>query len=267
MIQDIYPKKFYNEFKKESLKDGDIVLTYDGHSVFTDENFNFPTGSIINKDDAVYIFSIDNTRYFLNISDSKPENFKKTDIRKLRLLPDIEKSFAGETGYHIYYWYQTSRYCGRCGHKTVFSQNERALICPECGNIIYPRINPAVIVCVLNGDKILVSTYAGRQYKNIALIAGFCEFGETAEETVRREVMEETGLKVKNIRYYADQPWGFDQDLLFGFICDLDGSDKITIQKSELKTAYFATREEVKNKVDTLSLTGTMINDFAEGKI
>ena len=80
-----------------------------------------------------------------------------------------------------------------------------------------------------------MSKYAGRNYKKYALLAGFAEIGETLEETVKREVMEEVGLKVKNIRYYKSQPWSFSDTLLMGFYCDLDGSDEITLDRKNLR--------------------------------
>lgn len=92
------------------------------------------------------------------------------------------------------------------------------LRCPKCGNLIYPKIAPAVIVAVTRGDQILMTRYQGRDYKGYALIAGFTEIGETAEDTVRREVMEEVGLQVKDLRYYGSQPWGADANLLLGFL-------------------------------------------------
>ena len=88
--------------------------------------------------------------------------------------------------------------------------------------MVFPKIAPAVIVGVTNGRKILMTKYANREYKRYALIAGFTEIGETAEETVAREVKEEVGLSVKNIRYYKSQPWGFDSNLLLGYFCELD---------------------------------------------
>lgn len=91
------------------------------------------------------------------------------------------------------------------------------LYCPTCGIANYPRINPAVIVAVRNGNRLLLSKYAGREYKNVALLAGFAEIGETIEETVHREVREEVGIAVKNLEFYKSQPWVFTDTLLFGF--------------------------------------------------
>ena len=111
--------------------------------------------------------------------------------------------------------------CGS-GHKTVHSSTERALKCPSCGHLIYPRIVPAVIVGVKNDDKILLTKYR-KGFTPFALIAGFTEIGETLEETVAREVMEEAGIRVKNIQYYKSQPWGVVDDLLAGFYCSYPG--------------------------------------------
>ena len=120
---------------------------------------------------------------------------------------------------------------------------------------------------MINGDKILVTRYAGRAYKGYALIAGFNEIGETPEQTVRREAMEEAGLKVKNIRYYKSQPGGIDGNLLLGFFCELDGDDKITIDSSELAEAEWYSREEIPVEDDGYSLTREMITAFKKGLI
>ena len=132
---------------------------------------------------------------------------------------------------------------------------------------MFPVIAPAVIVGVTNGDKILVTRYAGREFKGMALIAGFCEIGERAEDTVRREVLEEAGVRVKNIRYFDSQPWGFASDLLLGFYAELDGSDEIRIDEEELQSAVWISRDELEPVVENqLSLTGTMIERFRLGE-
>jgi NAD+ diphosphatase len=171
-------------------------------------------------------------------------------------------SFAGETAWHLYLWYRDNRFCGRCGSRTQFHLKERAMECPECKNVIYPKIAPAVIVGITDGDSIVVTRYKGREYKGIALVAGFCEIGESMEDTVRREVMEEVGLKVKNIRYYKSQPWGFDQNILAGYYCELDGERKITRQEDELSVAEWITRDELQEQTNIISLTAEMIENF-----
>ena len=113
-------------------------------------------------------------------------------------------------------------------------EKQRMLYCENCHAMEFPKICPAVIVGVTDGNRLLLTKYAGRQFKKYALVAGFAEIGETIEETVRREVMEEVGLKVKNITYYKSQPWSFTDTLLFGFYCEVDGSAEITLDEEEL---------------------------------
>ena len=131
----------------------------------------------------------------------------------------------------------------------------------------YPKICPAVIIGVTDGDRILMSKYAGRTYKKYALLAGFTEIGETVEQTVAREVMEEVGLKVKNIRYYKSQPWAFSDTLLMGFYCDLDGEDKITLDQDELALAEWFKRDEIPVEPSRDSLTNEMIIRFKNGEV
>ena len=116
-------------------------------------------------------------------------------------------------------------------------------------------------------DKILVTKYNGRVTSYYALVAGFTEIGETLEQTVEREVMEEVGLKVKNITYYKSQPWGVADDILAGFYCEVDGSIDIHRDEEELSVAEWKTREEVELQPDDLSLTNEMMKKFKEGKV
>ena len=122
--------------------------------------------------------------------------------------------------------------------------------------MVFPKIAPAVIVGVTHGDKILMTKYAGREYKRYALIAGFTEIGETAEETVKREVMEEVGLTVKNIRYYKSQPWGFDSNLLLGYFCEL--------AEEGLSVAEWVDYHDIPEDKEKLSLTHEMMTYFKE---
>lgn len=139
------------------------------------------------------------------------------------------------------------------------------LSCVGCGNQVFPKIAPAVIVGVTHGEWILMTKYANREYKRYALIAGFTEIGETAEETVAREVMEEVGLQVKNIRYYKSQPWGFDSNLLLGYFCELDDSDgvaDIRMDEEELAEAEWVHYSDVPDDPEGLSLTREMMMVF-----
>ena len=136
-------------------------------------------------------------------------------------------------------------FAGCCGGKMAPGEKERSMVCSACGHTEYPKISPAVIVAIRNGDRLLMSRYARGAYRHYALIAGYLEIGETFEDCVKREVMEEVGLKVKNIRYYKSQPWAFSDTVMIGFVADLDGDDTIRLQEEELSEAGWFTREEI----------------------
>ena len=178
-----------------------------------------------------------------------------------------DEVYAAFTAFHLDHWYRTSRYCGRCGKRMIYGKKERMMECPDCGNQVYPRINPAVIVGVISPDhkKLLVTKYArSRGVKVNALVAGFTEIGETFEDTVRREVMEEVGLRVKNIRYYKSQPWGIADDILAGFYCEAEQGQEVHLDTDELRSAVWQSPEEITGQPDNLSLTNEMMIYFKE---
>lgn len=275
MIQDIYPKIYHNEYQDTKPTENDFILVFHKNEVllrFQNEKLRYPTLKEMNglPCDYYYLFSIDNYKYFLAHPAKEPflllDGYHYEDVRIFRTAASQHTAFAGITGHHLFEWYQTNQFCGRCGHQMTPDHKERMLFCPSCHNIVYPRISPAVIVGVINKDKILMSKYAGRSYTNYALIAGFNEIGESAEQTVAREVMEEVGLKVKNIRYYKSQPWAFSGSLLMGFFCELDGPDKIRLDTSELAEAGWFSRDEIALEDDHISLTREMILAFKNEK-
>ena len=267
MIQDIQPELFQNHYEHLKPQSGDRVLYFlenkllarydeDGCKVIYPKWEEFTAVSEI-----VYAFTLSNERYFLMMETEKiPDGYEWYAIQELRGLVQQNNTgiFIAFTAWHLWKWYQSSRFCGCCGAKTDFDTAERAMVCLKCGYKIYPRINPAVIVGVTNGDRIVLTKY-NVGYGHNALIAGFTEIGETMEETVQREVMEEVGLKVKNIRYYKSQPWGIAADILIGYYCEVDGDDTIHRDNNELKYAEWVRREDIILQPDNLSLTNEMM--------
>ena len=287
MIQDIFPSKLDNHYTDAEATEQDSVLRIDGDGrllvKIADAQITFPTGAQIPRDGAAYLFGVDGQRYFLEngktgtVDAEAPEAETLTGSCSLsgyeyKSLRELRDSCVGKelliafTAYHLWKWYRDSRFCGRCGAATEHDRKERAMRCPKCGNVIYPRINPAVIVGVIKGDSILITRYR-TGYGHNALVAGFTEIGETLEETVAREVMEETGVRVKNIRYYKSQPWGMAQDILTGFYCEADGDAQIRMDENELRFAEWVKRGDVVLQPNNLSLTNEMMRMFRDGKI
>lgn len=279
MIQDITPYKYKNEYKPEPPKKDSVLLCYDGKQVYAkieEGNISYPTfeeAEAYNDkkslyEEYTYLFSIDDIRFYLgsHLKYQSIPGYSMEDTQIFRRVGPKHLAFAGVTGWQLHRWYDTHRFCGRCGSPMKPDEKERMMHCGQCGVMEYPKICPAVIIAVTHGDKILMSKYAGREYKKYALIAGFAEVGETIEETVEREVMEEVGLKVKNITYYKSQPWSLTDTLLMGFFCELDGEEDITLDENELALAEWFTREEMPVQWDGVSLTNEMMMVFKEGK-
>ena len=271
MIQDIAPARLDNSFRQCEAQQGDRILLFDDsgrmHACVREGVLCFPEAPEAPASGAVYLFSVDGTRYFLAGKDRNDslDGYGLFTIRELRDRGSGKELFAAFTAWHLWRWYRDNRYCGRCGGANACHGTERALQCRQCGHVVYPRINPAVIVGVTKGDSLLITRYRSG-YAHNALVAGFAEIGETLEQTVAREVMEETGVRVKNIRYYRSQPWGMAQDLLAGFYCEADGDGKIRMDESELKYAEWVRREDIVLQPNDLSLTNDMMKRFRQGE-
>lgn len=268
MIQDIFPHVLHNEYHPQAVPaPEDAVLCFRDEAVLLRPDASFPQVRELGQRDYRYLFCLDDRRYFLLLDpENIPQGLTYQGVRQLRReqrLPRAEM-FALLTGKHLADWYRDAQFCGRCGTKTTHSETERAMACPSCGRKFYPRIMPAVIVGIKNGDRLLLTRYRTGFTPN-ALVAGFTEIGETAEETVRREVMEEVGVHVKNIRYFASQPWGIANDLLLGFYCELDGDETIHMDEHELKYAQWVRREDIELQPDDYSLTNEMMRRFKQG--
>ena len=273
MLQDMEFGRLENEFRNIAATGQDTVLCFREGQVLicrgSDDSLVLPTLKQLGSQAAArYLFRLQGQNYFLwtdPAPETPEEGFGYEPVRQLRQLKNKEICFSVMTGWHLYNWYRTNRLCGCCGAPTEHDDKERMLRCPQCGNMVFPRISPAVIVAVTDGDRLLLSKYAGRAYTRYALIAGYTEIGETIEETVHREVLEEVGLRVKNLRYYKSQPWGVDGNVLMGFFCDVEGSTHIQIDENELSMADWYPRNALPAHDDGISLTREMIRTFEEG--
>lgn len=279
MIQDIGNHQFDRSYSQQKATAQDIALCYCAGKVLLRRNSDsyalpcfgdFPAVCRPDYESACHVFALDGVGCFIAQTEMTEENLPDTSweyvsMRSLRAVRPMEVAFAAVTGEQLRRWYECRSYCGRCGAKTEHSQTERAVVCPECGLTEYPKICPAVIVAVKDGDKLLVTRYANRPYNGWALIAGFTEIGETLEDTVHREVMEEVGLRVKNLRYYKNQPWAFTDTLLVGFYCELDGEAGITLDCKELCEGVWLSRDEIVPRENDISLTAEMMERFRLG--
>jgi NAD+ diphosphatase len=158
-------------------------------------------------------------------------------------------------------WDRNHRFCGRCGGPTEDKRDERAKICPRCGQINFPRLNPAVIMAVVRNDQILLATNKRFKGAMFSVLAGFVEPGETLEDCVEREIREEVGIAVKNIQYFGSQPWLFPNSLMIGFVAEYAGGE-ITIDNQEITEAGWFSRSDLPRLPHSISIARRLIDWF-----
>ena len=161
-------------------------------------------------------------------------------------------------------WNQNHQYCGKCGSSTENKADERAKICHQCGSIYYPRLSPAIIVAVLKDNQILLAHSQRFPVKFYSVLAGFVEPGETLEECVKREVREEVGIAVKNIRYFGSQPWPFPDSLMIAFTAEY-AAGKIQIDNSEIVDAGWFSPDVLPSIPPKISIARHLIDWFSQG--
>jgi NAD+ diphosphatase len=161
-------------------------------------------------------------------------------------------------------WDRTHRFCGRCGTATEGLAGERARRCPTCGLTAYPRLSPCVIVLITRGDEVLLAR--GRHFPpgRYSTPAGFVEPGETLEETVSRELMEEVGVSVRQVRYFGSQPWPYPHQLMIGFTCEW-AAGEITIDPAEIADAQWFTRQTMPEIPPPMSISRRLIDFYLAG--
>ena len=284
MIHEIAPHVFNNEFKIADPKPTDFIIRYDGAKTLlkkVDGGYAIPrVGELLALEkksladfEGHYLFSIDDTAFFLDDSITAksadtasgiPAGYEYMGNRTFRTMNPVAR-LGGATATHIAHWESLNKFCGRCGNVTIRGDKERSIICPKCGNVVYPRISPVVIVAVRNGDKLLMAHNIDNPNPRLFLISGFVEVGESLEQAVHREVMEEAGLRVKNVRYFSSQPWPFSDSLIAGFTAELDGDDTIRMQASELSEALWVNREDIPEYETDVSISCCLIENFRCG--
>ena len=292
MLQDIFPHLYHCEYRRRAPEDTDIMILQKDRSLLLSKDTSCPLPTVgrirhlcpqvLSK--AFYLFSIDEKGFFslanpdperlfpssLSDSASTSEGLSWESVMVLRERGNDWSAFGGALGWHLTNWYSLHRFCGRCGSETAHSEKERALICPVCGHTWYPVISPVVIIAIVDGERILLTRYNRNGYRRHALVAGFVEIGETFEDAVRREIMEEVGLKVKNIRYVESQPWPFSSSLIAGFQAEVDGDPTVHLNTDggeELAEAVWVDRRDLRIEDSSVSLTWDMIRRFRDGSL
>lgn len=253
---------FFNDqllLKKEKTEQGETIysLPY-GNEVLTNPKEEstvheviLPTGK------TVYTFALEQPV-------SETGNWVMINLRGSYEYITQEEYKAAGKAYQILYWDQHSRYCPVCSMPTE-KQTPIMKKCPACGYEMYPPISTAIIVLIRRNEEILLVHARNFRGTFYGLVAGFLEPGETLEQCVQREVMEETGLKVKNITYFGNQPWPYPSGLMVGFIADYE-SGEIKLQKDELSAGAFYRKENMPEIPRKMSIARKMIDWWLENQ-
>jgi NAD+ diphosphatase len=190
-----------------------------------------------------------------------PSGHRFVPLRSLHaLVPARDWTLAGRA-VQIVEWSRTHRYCGRCGTATEQARGERAMRCPSCRLLSFPRLSPAVIMVVHRGDELLLAH--GRAFPTpiYSALAGFVEPGESLEEAVRREVREEVGVGVDSLQYVGSQPWPFPNSLMLGFYAEWSHGD-IVIDPTEIVDAQWFHIDDLPPFPGSMSIASQLINGF-----
>ncbi len=197
-------------------------------------------------------------------AEALPESFSiHSPLALLNNLDTDLVKLSGLAGQFIT-WSKNHRFCGKCSSLTEDKNDERAKICTVCGQVYYPRLSPAIIVAVTKDDRLLLASSPRFRSKFYSVLAGFVEPGETLEECVKREVKEEVGIEVKNIKYFGSQPWPFPDSLMIGFTAEYE-SGEIKPDKKEITDVGWFKRDEIPGIPSSISIARRLIDWFIEG--
>ena len=175
----------------------------------------------------------------------------------------LDEAWLGVAGQalQLLEWDRSHQFCGRCGTPTERRSTERARRCPACELIVYPRLSPVIMVRVVDHGRILLARAPRFAPGVYSVLAGFVEAGETLEQTLHREVAEEVGIRVQNLRYFASQSWPFPHSLMIAFTADYAGGE-LRVDGQEIVDAGWFTREDLPGLPSPMSMAWRLIQDF-----
>lgn len=237
---------------------GDILLTTEGSIPFGLEppvplkEWNYIT-TLHTGADEIKIIRLDNPIV-------GKEGVQMVGLRKTHAILNPEDYQLAGKGAELLYWDQNTRFCGVCGGTNNW-MTDISKKCTECGKEWWPSAATAIIVRIQRDDRILLVRSRNFRGNHYGLVAGFLETGESLEQCVQREVKEEVGIKIKNLRYFGSQPWPYPFGLMVGFTADYDGGE-LRLQKEELCEGDWFTRENMPDIPDKASIARHLIDDW-----
>lgn len=192
-----------------------------------------------------------------------PRGYRLVSRRELPALFDYEFFVRAGVAFQIMNLHRYNRFCGACGGPMKEHEKDRAMVCPSCGHVVYPSLSPAVIMSVEKDGKLLMGHGASFPPGRYSVLAGFVEPGETLEEAVCREVYEESRIRVKNVRYFASQPWPFPNSFMLAFQADWESGEPVADNEEMLSVRWF-TLDDLPDIPPGVSVSRKLIDDWLE---
>ena len=259
MIETSIYENYKIEFNDKYQTDDDAYyfIFNEKRELYLDENKNLP----LQKPDFEINFSLYIGK-FLNYDCFVANTNQAGNFYDLREIYEIRRDLylIASRAVLINDWFISHQYCGHCGTKTVVDDKDMMMRCPQCQQVHYPRIAPAIIVAIRKDNELLMAKHSYHNSDRYALIAGFVEPGETIEEAVTREIAEEVGLKVKNINYLKSQSWPFPNSLMLAFEAEYE-SGEITVDDDEIVDAKWFKVSDIKNYPTDISISSWLIEN------
>ena len=261
-------------------------------SIYENYQIDFSEEITPTADDYLFVFN-ENRELYLDDSKKLPKSLDDFNVnfclyigdyngkRAIVVNVETEESFyplheVYELSHDLYHiagkavlvndWYKSYQFCGRCGTPTKLDEKDMMMKCPNCGQNHYPHISPAIIVAIRNGDELLMAKHSYHDNIRYALIAGFVEPGESVEEAVHREVLEEVGIKIKNLQYKRSQSWPFPDSLMLGFTAEYESGD-IKVDGDEIVRAQWFKKDEIIRYNSDISISDWLIQDFIDNAV
>ena len=268
---------FFNDFSTDIesfINDDTRFFVFRDRDIFVKNGESLSRSDFFALKDAGALKSVfyeDGYNYFgAVLAENAPAEGSSLSIEAMNLreyfsLHDKNAVLLSSRAKGITQWRHSTRFCSFCGTATEDSKTFSALYCPKCKKEIFPRIEPATITLVTRGDEILLARHENRIQHLWACLSGFIEMGETAEQCVEREIMEEVGLRVKNIKYRASQSWSFPNQLMLAFTAEYD-SGEIREQAGEIAKARWFHRDALPEIPPKGSVAYNLITSYCGGK-
>ena len=268
----------YISFKSDSIlpvnkKDDDLWFIYHKNKLMiikNDTGIQIPTYKDIKKlyptlNNKFYLGDFKTQSCFCTELENLDKSFNSSfmPLKEASLLMSMELFMVCGRASQLLLWNKNSQYCGKCGNKVILRTTDFSKYCSKCDLSIYPRISPAIIVAITKGDEILLAHNSHFPQGLYSIIAGFVDPCESLEDCIKREVFEEVGIKIKNIKYFGSQPWPYPDSLMIGFFAEYDEGE-INVDNKEIIDARWFSKDNLPNLPQKTSIARRIINKYLE---